>query len=201
MYGEAYTPEMVAWLKVREHIPRRQLTEMFNLHFQTSRTVSAIKGFCSRSGMKTGRTGCFQKGIVPFNAGTKGVMSSNRTSFKKGNKPHNWRPIGFERVSRDGYLQRKVTDTGCTKDDFVEVHRLVWEENNGPIPAGHIVIFIDGDKMNVEPENLELVSRAVHATRCKYDYYSYPRELRPQLEAMIALRKAIRAARKSKNKA
>ena len=192
MFGSEYTQEMIGWLKAREHLPRRVLAEMFNLHFCQQRTVSAINGFCTRSGMKTGRSGCFQKGNISFNTGTKGVMKKNKTSFQTGNKPHTWQPIGTERITRDGYLQRKVTDTGSSKDDFVEVHRLIWEEVNGIIPAGNIVIFIDGDKTNITPENLELVSRSVHATRCKYNYYSYPLELRPQLEAMIELRKQIR---------
>ena len=192
MFGSEYTPEMIGWLKAREHLPRRVLAEMFNLHFRQQRTVSAIKSFCTRSGMKTGRSGCFQKGNISFNTGTKGVMKKNKTSFQTGNRPHTWQPIGTERITKDGYLQRKVTDTGSSKDDFVEVHRLIFEEVNGIIPAGHIVIFIDGDKTNITPENLELVSRSVHATRCKYNYYSYPLELRPQLEAMIELRKQIR---------
>lgn len=191
----AYTNEMIAWLKLNETVPRKELTQMFNLHFNINLSIQAIQGKCKRMGLRTGRTGCFEIGSTPFNAGTKGVMKANETSFKSGSKPHNWNPIGAERISKDGYLQRKITDTGSTKDDFVEVHRLLWESINGKIPDGHIVIFIDGNKSNIDISNLELVSRSTHAVRCKHGYYGYPVELRPQLDSLIELRRAISKAR------
>lgn len=86
---------------------------------------------------------------------------SSQTQFKKGRKPKNWVPIGSERVTEDGYLWRKMTDTGATRKDFVQVHRLVWIEHTGkPIPKGHAIVFKDGNKRNLDISNLELLSRA-----------------------------------------
>ena len=41
--------------------------------------------------------------------------------------------------------------------------RWVWEQANGPIPKGHVVILLDGDPMNCELGNLECVPRGVPA--------------------------------------
>lgn len=84
---------------------------------------------------------------------------SMETQFKPGHKPHNWAPIGSERLC-EGYLQRKMTDTGYPPRDWKFVHRLVWEEHHGPIPKRHVVVFRNGDRQDVRVQNLELISRA-----------------------------------------
>jgi len=114
-------------------------------------------------GVSTRGNGGFRKGNKPWNTGLKGLDIGGRsaeTRFAVGGKPHNWRPIGTERYNRDGYLMRKVADTGYPSKDWQLVHRLVWEEHHGPIPPSHVVAFRDGDKTNIAPQNLELVHRA-----------------------------------------
>lgn len=57
----------------------------------------------------------FKKGNTPWNCGMNGLPArgrSSETQFKKGQKPHTWLPVGSMRVSADGYLQRKISDTG-----------------------------------------------------------------------------------------
>lgn len=85
-------------------------------------------------------------------------------------------PVDAERLRNDGYLIRKVTDTGRGLRDWKEVHVLVWEEANGPVPPGHIVIFGDGDKSNVQLENLECISRREHIAR--HSIINLPDELK-----------------------
>ena len=117
--------------------------------------------------MKSGRTGQFCKGQrrVPGS----GAKGPNRTSFKKGTMAgaaqHNYVPIGTERVSKDGYRERKVTDDPnlVPARRWVGVHRLVWEQENGPIPDGHVIVFLDGDKRNCAPSNLRCVPRGALA--------------------------------------
>lgn len=92
----------------------------------------------------------------PFDSGGRGA----ETRFKPGHRPHNWHPIGHERISKEGYLQRKMTDTGCTRRDYVPVHHLLWEQHHGPIPDGHVVAFRNGDRSDIRLENLVLISRA-----------------------------------------
>lgn len=119
--------------------------------------------------------GRFRPGQRPWNAGLKGWNAGGRsreTQFKPGVKPSNtWRPIGAERTSKDGILYRKVADTGIKRDDWKAVHVLVWEEHNGPLPDGHIVIFKDGNSENFEPENLMALTRAENMRRNSISRY------------------------------
>lgn len=114
-----------------------------------------------------GRAFRFAPGNAAWNAGTKGqgVMKPNRTSFAPGNRPHTWRPIGANRISRDGYLQRKTADTGNTQRDYAYVHHLVWRLHGRTVPPGHILIFIDGDPSNIDINNLQLITRAQNMAR------------------------------------
>jgi len=115
-----------------------------------------------RRGDQIGRSTQFPKGHVPANKGLKGVCAPGciPTQFKKGNKPHTWLPIGSERLSKEGYLQRKLTDTGVTRRDYVPVHHIIWREAGREIPEGYRLTFKDGNKQNIVLENLELVSIA-----------------------------------------
>ena len=38
-------------------------------------------------------------------------------------------------------------------------HKIIWEAANGPVPPGHVLIFADGNKLNVTLENLLLITR------------------------------------------
>lgn len=113
-----------------------------------------------------GRQHQFQKGADPWNKGTHYVAGgrSTETRFKAGARNGraaiNWAPIGTERERSDGYLERKLTDTGVTRRDFVCVHHIVWREAGREIPPGHALVFKDGNKRNFALDNLELVTRA-----------------------------------------
>lgn len=116
------------------------------------------------SGRTTGRQGIdtrFVKGHSTWNKGTHFVAGgrSAQTRFKKGQMPKNWKPIGSERISKDGYLQRKMTDTGYPPKDWVGGHIIVWVQHNGPVPEGHAVVFKDGDKRHITIGNLDMISR------------------------------------------
>lgn len=119
----------------------------------------------------------FKPGIAPWNKG-KHVDVGGRsieTRFKPGSKPSNWKPIGSERLAKDGYLQRKLTDTGYPPRDWVGVHIILYQEHHGPIPDGHIVKFKDGNKKNIQISNLELISRIENMKR--NSLYQYPKEI------------------------
>lgn len=116
----------------------------------------------------------FKPGLVPWNKGIAGSTGNHpntqRTQFKPGRKPeeaHNYRPVGSVRVTRDGYLERKVSDGLARR--WVAVHRLVWEAVNGPVPKGWIVVFRPGmattDPDMVTIDRIELITRAENMAR------------------------------------
>lgn len=145
----------------------------------------------------------FTKGAVPFNKGLRrpegwapGRMAE--TQFKagemRGAAQKNYVPIGTERISKDGYLERKVTDDHPVPTRrWVAVHRLVWEAANGPIPAGHAVVFRKGMRTalpsEITKERLELVTRAELMRR--NTIHRYPAELKQTIRLVGKLRRAI----------
>jgi len=164
-----YTDEHINFLenniKGRSH---REMAIMFNEHFGTDFPASIISSLTFRHGLKNG-IDCqfnkgheptqFRKGMSPWNKGVKGInFGGKQTQFKKGNKPANWMPIGSERVNADGYVDIKIAD-GKLQKNWKGKHVLIWEEANGPIPPGHVLLFADGNPLNVILDNLLLVSR------------------------------------------
>lgn len=166
-----WTDEMLDF--VRENAPEmpfKTLAEEIKIKFnRPDMTANKIKNCVANNHIKTGRTGYFIKGHVPTNKGQK--MSEEikqkiaHTWFQKGNRPHNEHPVGTQIFSHDGYLMQKVSDDLHIpkKQRWKPVHHIVWEQVNGPVPPGHIVIFLDGNRQNFSIDNLKLISRKTNA--------------------------------------
>ena len=104
----------------------------------------------------------WQTGNAPYNKGKPHPARDRtlETMFQPGHRPHTWMPIGSDRTSKEGYLQRKTADTGVTRRDYVAIHHLVWRMHGHTVPQGYALCFIDGDKRNFDINNLELVHRS-----------------------------------------
>lgn len=145
----------------------------------------------------------FQPGIVPANKGLRrpgwaaGEMA--RTQFKPGrpaHECHNYIPIGSLRLSKDGYLERKVTDEPSIAPArrWVAEHRLVWQAAHGQIPKGCAITFRAGqftaDLNQITVDRLECVTRAELMRRNTIHRYPVPikqvMRLRGQLSRAIA---------------
>lgn len=147
-------------------ITLKELTQRFNKEFNTNLSENAIANQKTKLGIRSGIVGGqFQKGLVPWNKGKKNTMSPEQyekckaTMFKKGNVPANRRPIGSERIDKNGYILIKIQDGHRTKN-WTRKHRYLYEQVYGKIPAGHKVIFADGNNRNFDLSNLVLVSSA-----------------------------------------
>lgn len=127
----------------------------------------------------------FRKGNVPWTKGKKGLHFGPQTEFKKGIVAHNRMPVGTIVMATIGYLKVKVGEPRTWR----WVHRLVWEEMNGPIPKGMMLIFKDGNRENVEPENLKLITKQEHMAR--YTIANYPPELRSATNLLGRLKRKI----------
>ena len=173
-----YSKEEEQFLKDNvKGISLKELTEKFNKQFNFNLSESAIESRKNKLGLHSGIVGGqFQKGHVPFNKGTKGLIKPNKTSFKKGNIPANHKPIGSERISKDGYIEIKIQDGQLNKNWQLK-HRYIYEKEYGPIPDGYNIIFLDGDRQNLELSNLKLVSKAEDLIMNKRQLFTNDKEL------------------------
>ena len=140
----------------------KELAEMFNQHFNTNITAKEIAYFRRNHKLNSGLTGQFKKGNVAHNKGKKqieymsqeSIERTKETRFKKGNKPKNYRPIGSERITKDGYIEVKVADP----NKWETKNKIIYKQYFGDIPEGHKIIYADGNKLNNDINNLILVS-------------------------------------------
>ena len=137
------------------------LNKRFNLNTNGDRVSNVKANLKRRKGinLNTGiNKGCIKKGNVPFNKGKKGLTGANKTSFKKGHVPANYRKVGSERITVDGFVEIKVSNP----NRWVIKARLIYEKYYGKIPKNHVIIYLDGNKQNLDINNLKAISRKEH---------------------------------------
>ena len=171
MLRHKYTQEEREWLKENAlGVSFRELAQKFNDIFNADVNHKALEQQVHKLGVSNGLVGGqFQKGHVPFNKGMKKFwIGGEETQFKKGHTPFNHRPVGSERITRDGYVEIKVAEP----NKWRLKHRCLWEKINGVIPKGHHLTFADGNKLNMNMDNLVLVSNrqslTLHRQNLKY---------------------------------
>ena len=153
--ADLYTAAEVLFLKDNfASMPIAEIAE------ELGRTESGILGKAKKLKLRRPHNGQFKKGNVPANKGKKFPGQINRTCFKKGNLPHNTLPVGTIITDHYGYLKKKLAHK---KWEFL--HRLVWIENNGPIPEGMLITFKDGSSLNCSIENLEMIDTVENVLR------------------------------------
>jgi hypothetical protein len=135
----------------------------------------------------TGRT--YPKGWAP------GRMAE--TQFVKGQGGWNHKPIGFERVAGQ-YTFTKVSDIRHVPwtVNWKLTHVLKWEAIHGPVPSDQCLKNIDGNRLNTNVENWQLIPRAIlpqlnggRGKRLGYD--AAPAELKPVILAVAKLSHTI----------
>ena len=104
--------------------------------------------------------------------------------FKKGHEPHNTCYDGHERISKDGYIEVRIM-----KGKYVSKHRHLWEQSNGKLPKGYILIFKDKNQQNTSLDNLELISREENMRR--NTIHRFPNELKTTITLINKLKKTI----------
>ncbi|QOR36992.1 HNH endonuclease [Clostridium sp. 'deep sea'] len=151
-------PERIQKFITKNHIGvgPKEMAKLLNQTFGTNYTVRQMKSYYANRKINSGLTGCFKKGHIPFNKGKKGLSIGGKTTqFKKGHRPANYLPVGTEAKKGDGYVYIKIADPNKWK----QKHILIWEECNGPVPSGHVILFGDSDRYNFDISNLICVSK------------------------------------------
>ena len=171
-HGRKYTDEMRQFiLENYKGVSARELADRLNAKFGTDVTPEQMKSYKGNHKLDSGLTGCFCKGMVPHNKGKKMppevYEKVKHTMFKKGQMPTQHRPVGSERISVDGYLEIKVEEPRKWRLKS----NVVWEQHNGKIPKGSVIMFLDGNKLNVAIENLKLIKRSELLVMNRYNLY------------------------------
>lgn len=194
MYPDCHGEDCAAWLgKTLSGVYQaaKKLGARKSAEYLASDTACRVSASRRTPGMVANQ---FKPGVPSWSKGTKGRVgvqeACRATQFKKGVKPHTWLPLGSLRVSKDGYLQRKCTDTGYPPKDWRSVHALVWEGEHGSIPPGSVVVFKAGAKTTDLPaitaDKLECLTRAQLMKRNSV-HTVYP----PEVARLVLLRGAL----------
>jgi hypothetical protein len=146
--------------------------------------------------MKANNRGVFKPGHETWNkgmayhAGGRSQTSQFKPGQINGRAATLVKPVGSYTINRDGCLEQKVSGaSGSRHLRWRPVHRLVWERENGPVPAGHAVTFKPGrhttDPERITLDALELVTRAELMRRNTVHRYG------PEVARIAQLRGAI----------
>ena len=160
-----YTPEQIQFIK--KHIKGcsfKYLYEYFNAYFDLSVTFGSFRAALHNRKLRNGRDCRFHPGQVSHYKGRKGYYApgSEKGWFRPGHPGYkiNEKPLGSERITRDGYVEVKISSkSGSSRNRWKGKHVLIWEHAHGPVPKGHAVIFADRNKFNFSLDNLLLLSR------------------------------------------
>jgi hypothetical protein len=190
-----YTPEELQFLS--DNVARYnfiELTELFNRRFGLSVKYSTLKHMLKRRGIVTERyhQKCTPERIQFLKNNVKGISHreiqrlfnerfglemtlgqiNSILKYRRLRKKVNY-PLGSERINKCGYVQVKIKNSR-----FWEYkQRVVWEKEHGKIPKGHIVIFADDNRLNMDLDNLMLVSQGESAVMNRLGLKSTDKEL------------------------
>ena len=200
----AYSAEELAWIEANAARPAPEMHAAFQAAFpRPDVTQVNLMSLRKRKGWRAGGSGRFQPGAAPVNKGRKMPFNENsaRTRFRKGHEPHNTKYLGHERITKDGYVEVSIAEinphTGYWRR-YVHKHRHLWEQQNGPLPAGMCLKCLDGDATNTDPSNWEAVPRALLPRlngRFGRGYDAAPAEIKPLILAVTKLENQVKRKR------
>jgi hypothetical protein len=135
---------------------------------------------------------CFQKGVKPFNAGiprvswmsSKGIKKVSQSQYKPGNLPwHTHKSNEVVKWQKPGEKPYLIIYIKPTVRKYL--HRHIWEQTNGRIPKGQKIVFKDGNTLNCNLDNLEIVSDSEMMKRNSAQRFG------PEIFKIIQLRGAL----------
>lgn len=136
-----WTTEIDHWIKQRCPIHEHGYTQIqhmldeLNATFHTGFSINAFKTHCCSKGFK--------------------FEAFNSANYRRGAKHHRHKPVGSLQVKK-GYVQIKIAEP----NKWMQYQRYVWEQHHpGESAERMVVIFMDGNRRNFDPTNLERVSR------------------------------------------
>lgn len=140
MSGTPYTQDQLAFMT--EHgadMTIAELTSALNTAFNTNHSAGSVRTTLKRIGIRKSKE-------------TRSRIASMRGA-----------PIGSSKII-GGYRYIKVRKSGGGFfKDWERELCVVYKEKYGSIPAGHMVVTLDRNKLNAAPENLIAIPKAIAA--------------------------------------
>jgi hypothetical protein len=143
-------------------------------------------------------------GHTPLNKGKKqieymspqSIKKTIATRFKKGQFPKNTLSDGIITIRKDS-KGRSYKWIRVAHAKWKMLHVKVWEDNNGKVPKGKIIVFKDKDSMNCELSNLEMITLADNMKR--NSFYRYPEDIVKTIQLGARLTRKINKKTKQLN--
>lgn len=150
-----------------------------------------------RIGLEAGKKTRFKKGDIPQNKGKKwndfmsekGKINSSKTMYKKGHIPHNVKTDG-EITTFYNKRNKPFKFIRLSGGKWQPLHRFIYEQHHGPIAPKKVLRFIDGNTMNCELDNLELVDMKQNMEM--NSIVRYPKELIKAIRTNSYLQQTIK---------
>jgi hypothetical protein len=117
------------------------MSKKFNYTFRETQIKSTMIKYKIKNNMKNK----VPKGLTPWN---KGIQIGN-------SHIHNLKSIGDEYISSEGFIMMKLDNP----TRWVHKHRYLYEQTFGEIPKDKVLIFLDGNKQNLNLDNLKCITR------------------------------------------
>jgi len=108
------------------------------------------------------------------------------TQFKKGTNPPNTKHDGAISIRSDK-SGAKYKYIRLSKANWMALHVKIYQEEYGPIPKNHIIVFKDRNSLNCTLNNLECITKAENMQR--NTIHRYPTELKNAIKTLSTLKK------------
>jgi len=192
-----FSQDMLNWLKANSNLyDYRGLTDAFNKQFNTVLKLDQIRDHAKYRNIKVGIM-CKRKNyfFTPDKIEYIRQLAINNTidditkkfnEYYKTNKSKDTigvyaskykikiykSKIGRE-VKKGVEIYIRVSNTGNPRKDYVTKHRYLWEQKNGKVPNGYLILFANGNKQDFNLDNLLCVKNSelimMSKMGCKYD--------------------------------
>lgn len=143
-------------------------------------------------------------GTVPQNKGKRiedyvgpeALARVRASQFRKGNVPPNAKYDGAKSVrkytQRNG-VKKQYTHIRISKGKWKMLHVKIWEDKNGPLPAGKILVFKNKDTTDIRLSNLKMVDRKNHMLN--NTIHRFPEELKEVIRLTAKLKRRTNETR------
>jgi hypothetical protein len=140
----------------------------------------------------------FVPGQKPHNTGKKqiewmsseAIEKSKASCFKKGNVPYNTaKSDGAISVRKDTQTEISYKYIRVSIGKWELLQRKVWADAHGPIDKGMVIIFKDGNSLNCELSNLQMITLAENMLRNSIQ--RFPPELKTAIRSVSKLKRII----------